>query len=501
MLLLALLVAGCSSADVNSLADFLIDLGVPPEQAAQIASRMQEVAVQRAGEALQQGQAQVEDLASQVWAQVRDFRLALPREVRIGLIVVGAILLLVGGRLYKAAVAAPGFALGMVIGISVLDLAPELPDAWVLVIAAVIGLVGAGLALAVHDLAVLLIGALVSGFLVVSLLVTYNVAFSPVFAVIVAVCAIAGAVGLLMIAKRMPTFMAAILGAVLVSIGMVENLNLVIIVPLALVGLGVQGIVRWLRRERKPREPKPGTQTQARPAAQAQPPAYQPSPPAYPSPPPAQSAFPPLGSTGQPRAAQAPTPQVFPPLGASEPPRRGYNPAETPPRSRLPVEWLPEPPYDQPTPPEQPSPAWTPQPPSDQPTPPESMPPATDRTLVARVEEPPLPSGATLTLASATGPARTVVIEPSPFTIGGNPGCHLALPGLAPTHATIQTSAAGYFLQSHVSPTQTRVNGRPARATYLAHGDVLTLGEYQLRFNWPPAASLPSPGDMTVLDR
>ncbi|GAB4458870.1 MAG: hypothetical protein Kow00120_27260 [Anaerolineae bacterium] len=485
-LLAVLLLAGCSTADVGSLEKFLVDLGVPPEAAAQLAAQLQTLATEQAGAVGQQIQTEVETQLGQLIEALRNFRLELPTWVRVAVIVIGIVLLLVGGRLYKVAVAAPGFALGLAIGISVLDLAAELPDAWVVAIAIGIGLIGAALALSVHDLAVLLIGAVVAGLLAISLLATYNVAVGTPFIAIVITCAIAGAIGLLLIARKATWLLSALLGATLVSIGLVENLSLVVIVPAAVIGLAVQGLVRLVRR-RKPEEPKPQA---AAPQPYPQPQAY--PPPVQAAPPPAQpyqpysAAPPPQRPVSQPPPREA-FPPLTPPVRPAEPP--AYD-APTPGRAQRPVEWTPQPPYDQPTPPDQeaPPPRWTPQPPADQPTPPESREPL-DAAPAGAVDAPPA-SGATLTAWGAAGPGKRTPILASPFLIGGGPGSHLTLPGLAPVHATILASPAGYYLESQVSPQETRVNGRPARATYLAHGDVLQLGEYELRFEWPPPGAM-----------
>ncbi len=483
VLLAALLLTGCSSSDVTSLKDFLVDLGVPEAQAQQLAERLQQAAIQRAGEAVQQGQAQAEDLFNQFVAQVQTFRLELPTWARVALIVVGVILLLVGGRFYRAAVALPGFALGMLIGKSVLDLAEQLPDEIVWIIALVIGAVGGALALVVHDWAVAIIGGVVGGFLAFSLLVTYNVPVSAVYALIVGVCAVAGAIGLRLISAKTPVVMAAILGAVLVSIGLVENLNLAVIAPAAVIGLGAQGLFKLLRSYR-PRAPQP--EAAAPSPARSEPsqyPAYQPPqqqayrPPAQPAPP-----------SQPPQAYQPLAGRAFPPLEPEGRPRQA-----TPPVFKEPVSRSPLPPFEQPAPPGRQTPAaWSPQPPSDQPTPPEGPTPA-DITPVD-MAAPAAPAGASLTVLRGVGPAQTARITTSPFTIGG-PGADLTLPGLAPVHATITASPAGYYLESKVSPYETLVNGRPARATYLSHGDVLRLGEYELRFHWPPIQ-----GEHTVLD-
>ncbi|MCZ7545825.1 MAG: hypothetical protein M5R40_20910 [Anaerolineae bacterium] len=307
-LLAVLLLAGCSTADVGSLEKFLVDLGVPLDQ----------TAFQQTEETFQQMQAEVQDLRDQLEEQVRSFRLELPIWIRALLILVGVVLLLVGGRVYIPVVAGPGFALGLVVGIIVLDVAQELPDGWVLAIAALIGIVGA---LATTEL---LTGAIVSGFLVSRLLETYRVPLSAGSVLILVVCAIAGAIGLLLISRRLPTVMAAILGAVLVSVGLVQNLNLAVIVPAMVIGLGVQALVMALRR-RKPEAPKPEA-------------AVSPQYPAYPP-----QAYQPAAQTPQPYApppAQPPPQQVLPPLQTP-----------TPGRAQRPVEWPPQPPHDQPTPP------------------------------------------------------------------------------------------------------------------------------------------------------
>jgi hypothetical protein len=417
--LAALLMTGCAAGDVSSLDKLLRDLGIPQETTTHLAEALRNMAIKPAEEAIQTGAEKARDFLS----QIRNVRLEIPSGIRLAIIGVGLALLLAGQYLYRAAVAAPGFALGMVIGTTVLSLAEELPDLVVLGVAALIGLVGAGLALAVHDLAVVLIGALVSGFLAFSLLVTYNIEPSLVFALIVGTCAVAGAIGLLLVARSMRFLLGAILGAALVSIGVVENLNLLIIVPLALVGTGIQLSLKNRRpRKRARREPDEQQPPLAPKRFERPSPALQPADvfaeqpqPSYP-PPAAPAAFPPLKPEGQPPQAQ---PQM---------------------------------------------PGWAPG------------------------IEAPAPSRAMLTLWGEAGPVQTVPIGASLFTIGSEPTSHLMLPDLAPTHATIRPSPAGYYLESQVSPYGTLVNGRPVRATYLAHGDVLRLGAHELRFSCTPAA-------------
>ena len=458
LLAVLLLLSGCAAQDVSSLEKLLVDLGVPPEAAGSMAGSLQEFAVEQADAVTRQVQAEAETLWEQIQAAVADFTLVLPLEARLALIVAGVILLLAGGRLYRAAVAVPGFVLGALIGYGVLNLAEELPDEIVLVVSLVIGLVGALLALAVHDLAVLLIGGAVAGFLAFSLLMTYNVALSTAFVLIVAVCAIAGAIGLVLVSRRARPLMAAVLGAALLSLGLVENLNLVVIVPAIVIGVGVQALARALRGRNLSggrSQPKAAPAPAAAPPPPQQPQAYspppqqaytqQPQPPAYTPPP--MPVPPPAGLP----------PQAFPPLGGQPP---------TPPRGSTPVEWAPAPPYDQPTPPEE-----------GIPSPPSGAAPAGA----------PSASQATLSVMVGGVAAQSVALAEVVVTIGSDPRCDLILPGLDPAHAVIQPSARGYYLRALGDPYRTRLNGQPARSAYLSDGDILTLGEHELRLRAPPA--------------
>ncbi|MBN1287817.1 MAG: DUF4203 domain-containing protein [Anaerolineae bacterium] len=258
------LLTGCTTADVQSLEQLLADVGVTVdiEQALQTAG----VEIPDIGQMIQTG-------ADDFLRQIRGFRLEIPNAVRLALVAVGLALAFAGGRLYRVAVAAPGFTLGFVIGYAALNLAEELPDLVVIGVAFVIGAVGAGLALAVHDTALVVIGAVTGGFLIVSLLIAYAVQFSVVFVVIVLVCAVAGGLGLALVGRSMQFMLGALMGAVLVSLGLVENLSLFIIVPLALLGVGAQlGLKYWREREphRAPVQPGPAAPVEKPPPSPRQ---------------------------------------------------------------------------------------------------------------------------------------------------------------------------------------------------------------------------------------
>lgn len=399
-------ITGCTTADVESLEQLLADLGIEVNL---------EEALQQAGIEIPDIGQMVQTGADDLLNRIRSFHLEIPNAVRLAMVAAGAVLAVAGGKLYRAAIAAPGFALGFVIGYSVLNLAEELPDLVVVGVALIIGAVGAGLALAVHDTALVIIGAAAGGFLIVSLLIAYAVEFSAVFVLIMLVCAIAGGIGLMLIGRSMEFVLGALVGAALISLGLVENLNLFIIVPVALIGIGIQLGVKYYRQERKPRPASEQSPIQPAPSPQSQRP----------------------GTRSQTNLQQP----VFP--AYSEPEHAASQPN-----------------YQQPM---------TPAPKKKEEKTPQILP------------------NAKLTYWKGAGPS-TVYIDKVQYTIGSDYiSCDLALEGLAPVHAIIfsgiKESKRYYYLQNQVDPMQLQVNGKPTRATYLRSGDIVRLGEQELRFS------------------
>jgi hypothetical protein len=231
LLALLLLLTGCTTTDVSSFERMLEDLGIDAD--------VQQM-LQDAGVELKDLEALVNSEVDDILKEIRGFRLEIPTGLRVCIIIAGLVLVLAGKKLYRAAIAATGFALGLAAGTTVLGFIDELPHPVVLVVSAGVGLVGAGLALSLHDMAALIIGSALGGFLAFSLLMAYAVELSPAFILVVLFVGAVSGIGLLLIARRLTILMGALLGAALVSVGMVENLSLLIIVPVALVSVGVQ---------------------------------------------------------------------------------------------------------------------------------------------------------------------------------------------------------------------------------------------------------------------
>ncbi|MDQ3950091.1 MAG: FHA domain-containing protein [Gemmatimonadota bacterium] len=107
--------------------------------------------------------------------------------------------------------------------------------------------------------------------------------------------------------------------------------------------------------------------------------------------------------------------------------------------------------------------------------------------------EPTADSGGRL-VALATG--STIAIPAEGVVIGRDPDCDLVLAGreISRRHATIRSSIQGYLL-TDTSTTGTYVNRRRVNgAQVLGMGDVIRIGDEELRFEADPATFEPAPG-------
>lgn len=95
-----------------------------------------------------------------------------------------------------------------------------------------------------------------------------------------------------------------------------------------------------------------------------------------------------------------------------------------------------------------------------------------------------------------------VRLEEGVTSIGSDPACSLALSadGVAPRHCILQRGEDGAFeVFDLLSPGGTRLNGAPAQAASLSHGDHIQVGEAHLTFllDTEPEAP-PAPGDAEI---
>jgi pSer/pThr/pTyr-binding forkhead associated (FHA) protein len=93
---------------------------------------------------------------------------------------------------------------------------------------------------------------------------------------------------------------------------------------------------------------------------------------------------------------------------------------------------------------------------------------------------------ATSSMPMLTMGGQSSVVRRSPFIIGSDPGCDLALkgPGIRANHAVLTRDAGGQVSISHCGGllSATRVNGRKVRTAPLQNGDQIQIGSMLLRF-------------------
>jgi len=99
-------------------------------------------------------------------------------------------------------------------------------------------------------------------------------------------------------------------------------------------------------------------------------------------------------------------------------------------------------------------------------------------------EFPPARTGplARLTLIGGPGLGREFAVEAVPFTIGDDPGCDVALPGLAPQQARLLHQNGHFVLYSLSDEPRTSIHGESMAWAVLQNGDSFEIGPYQMRF-------------------
>jgi len=161
--------------------------------------------------------------------------------------VVGALLLTLGRKLFWLFVAATGFALGLALATKLLGSQPQ----WVaLVIALVLGVIGALLALFVQHLAIGAAGLFAGAFLANSLAGALHLGHSPWFWVVVVAGGILGAVLTSMVFDWALVALSSLAGASLIVEGLHLSQGALFAVWLALVALGVFIQTRMMRKKK-----------------------------------------------------------------------------------------------------------------------------------------------------------------------------------------------------------------------------------------------------------
>lgn len=147
----------------------------------------------------------------------------------------GLLLLIAGWKIYRAVIALPGFLLIAALASTFMDRLVE--NDWIsLALVVALGLVGAWLALKLHDVAIFIIGAVGGGYLAFSLWPTFT-ATDPTFFVIAGGVILGGALMLLFGKLWMVLFSSAV-GAGMFVWGLGQYTAL--FVPLFLVGILIQ---------------------------------------------------------------------------------------------------------------------------------------------------------------------------------------------------------------------------------------------------------------------
>jgi hypothetical protein len=161
---------------------------------------------------------------------------------------VGALLLTLGRKLFWLFVAATGFALGLALATRFLGSQPQ----WVaLVIALVLGAIGAALALFVQHMAVGAAGLFAGAFLANHLAGALNLGHSPWFWVVVVVGGILGAVLTSVAFDWALIGLSSLAGASLIIEGLRLPQGASFAVWLALVVLGIVIQTRFIRKRKK----------------------------------------------------------------------------------------------------------------------------------------------------------------------------------------------------------------------------------------------------------
>ena len=96
-----------------------------------------------------------------------------------------------------------------------------------------------------------------------------------------------------------------------------------------------------------------------------------------------------------------------------------------------------------------------------------------------------IPKGplARLTLIVGPGLGREFEVEAVPFTLGDDPGCDVALPGLAPQQARLLHQNGHFILYSLSDEPGTSIHGESVNWAVLQNGDSFEIGPYQMRFH------------------
>jgi hypothetical protein len=90
---------------------------------------------------------------------------------------------------------------------------------------------------------------------------------------------------------------------------------------------------------------------------------------------------------------------------------------------------------------------------------------------------------ARLTLIGGPGLGREFDVEAVPFTLGEDPGCDVALPGLAPQQARLLHQNGHFILYSLSDAPNTSIHGESVTWGVLQDGDSFEIGPYQMRFD------------------
>jgi hypothetical protein len=155
------------------------------------------------------------------------------------LIAIGLVLLLAGRRLYWVFVGAAGFIIGA--ELSTLFLAGQ-PEALLVVIALLAGIVFAMLAFFFQRLAVIIVGFLSGGYLGAYLLPMLNINLGSINWVVVLVCAIIGAMLMTLLFDWALMVLSSLIGALLLvqAVNFTAWLQIIILLALTILGLLVQ---------------------------------------------------------------------------------------------------------------------------------------------------------------------------------------------------------------------------------------------------------------------
>jgi len=89
---------------------------------------------------------------------------------------------------------------------------------------------------------------------------------------------------------------------------------------------------------------------------------------------------------------------------------------------------------------------------------------------------------ARLTLIAGPGLGREFEVEAVPFTLGEDPGCDIALPGLAAQQARLLHQNGHFILYSLSDEPGTSIHGESVNWAVLQNGDSFEIGPYQMRF-------------------